>query len=145
MAPPKAHEVRIQIIHTGVCHTGKTSDDLWILIIRHTVLLGWVSLTDHSHRPQTRIRSRVRIRRGHFLSSLVMKAPVSSNQSVKGLPPSSPAIASSLSSKPWNRLDLRVVDANCLPKALPNVGSVSFAGPEKPTSAKKFALPRAEA
>lgn len=22
VAPPKAHEVRIQIYHTGVCHTG---------------------------------------------------------------------------------------------------------------------------
>ena len=23
VAPPKAHEVRIQVLHTGVCHTGK--------------------------------------------------------------------------------------------------------------------------
>lgn len=28
VAPPKAHEVRIQIIHTGVCHTGKLSEAL---------------------------------------------------------------------------------------------------------------------
>lgn len=25
VAPPKAHEVRIQIVHTGVCHTGGLS------------------------------------------------------------------------------------------------------------------------
>lgn len=25
MAPPKAHEVRIEIYHTGVCHTGEAS------------------------------------------------------------------------------------------------------------------------
>ena len=25
VAPPKAHEVRIEIYHTGVCHTGEAS------------------------------------------------------------------------------------------------------------------------
>lgn len=25
VAPPKAHEVRIEIYYTGVCHTGKSS------------------------------------------------------------------------------------------------------------------------
>ena len=28
VAPPKAHEVRIQIYYTGVCHTG-TGSQLW--------------------------------------------------------------------------------------------------------------------
>lgn len=27
VAPPKAHEVRIQVLHTGVCHTG------WYLLV----------------------------------------------------------------------------------------------------------------
>lgn len=26
VAPPKAHEVRVQIYYTGVCHTGKLRD-----------------------------------------------------------------------------------------------------------------------
>ena len=26
VAPPKAHEVRIEIYYTGVCHTGKAND-----------------------------------------------------------------------------------------------------------------------
>lgn len=34
VAPPRAHEVRIQILHTGVCHTGALCLVLGILVIR---------------------------------------------------------------------------------------------------------------
>lgn len=38
VAPPKAHEVRIQILNTGVCHTGVFLVIIWLAFLIHVFL-----------------------------------------------------------------------------------------------------------
>lgn len=40
VAAPKAHEVRIQILYTGVCHTGKISSASFALDFSYTSFLN---------------------------------------------------------------------------------------------------------
>ena len=70
VAPPKAHEVRIEIYYTGVCHTG--------------VLESMPIRACHAKEPKMRIHYLVKIQREHFLSSLVMRVQESSNRLAKG-------------------------------------------------------------
>ena len=66
--PPKAHEVRIEIYYTGVCHTGS----LFALASQNDV-----------DRVQTRTHFPAKIPKALSPSSLATRAPASSNLLVK--------------------------------------------------------------
>ena len=45
VAPPKAHEVRIEIYYTGVCHTGTSPTSKWMGCMRANCFLDAYTLS----------------------------------------------------------------------------------------------------
>ncbi len=75
VAPPKAHEVRIQIAYTGVCHTGMNGSPLGL----HDALFFMAM----PNGPQMPSHSRARTPRVPSPSSWDTRAPVSSSPSAR--------------------------------------------------------------
>lgn len=62
VSPPKAHEVRIEIYYTGVCHTGKPPFQCSLPEIGTTTkemdVLNWVSLLTRIEQMRTHCQER---------------------------------------------------------------------------------------
>ncbi|KAI0851313.1 chaperonin 10-like protein [Daldinia vernicosa] len=76
VAPPKAHEVRIQIVYTGVCHTGISCQ----VLIPNQVRMSRLTVE------QMPTRYPARTQKAHSLSSWDMREPVLWNLSARVSP-----------------------------------------------------------